>query len=308
MQKAQSPEATLNGKRSTRSLRRKSVQSSELAAGEPAPSTSTPKRLPLPRRRGGSSKAIPSQSSPSPDELLLGEEAGKSSRKRRTKKSAIVESAMNVDKEHSPSPFGVPTLLEDEHPVDSSPQSAIPAPRLRASSSRVKVTDDPHPTATSAIATKAKFTKVAAPNDEGDGASASTARSTQVSSAKPGPGRSSSGFMVESTRRTGQKGMPARVRPRKKARARDDDGTGEQPGKELPTSGVDEGVPHDSAITSWESPARRDLLSASETGTATATNPPNFEQDADGEVDLEYMDDITADERCVAATTPELSP
>ena len=72
-------------------------------------------------------------------------------------------------------------------------------------------------------------------------------------------------------------------------------------------SGVDEGVPHDSAITSWESPARRDLLSASETGTATATNPPNFEQDADGEVDLEYMDDVTADERWVAATTPELS-
>ena len=288
-------------KRSTRDLRRVARQEEESAVEESSMSASTARPLPpLPRRRGRPPKEPLPHSSPSTDELVLLPKVGETSRKRRSKKHGTTAAeAMDVDEEPSrpPSPFGVPTLLEpqSEKPTDTS-SPRVPAHRVRAANPRVKIADDPNLSeVTGVIAVKAKFMKPSTSTNGPTNGESSASSSTR----KPGPGRSSSGFLVGGSRLTAQKGKLITVKPTKSL-SRDGDADAEPMNNDFPTFELVEEAPQEPPAEPQAPPTGQELLDAAGLNTV-AEDLPDFEEDAEGEIDLEYVAEIASSQRYVAA-------
>ncbi|KAH9854226.1 hypothetical protein C2E23DRAFT_89037 [Lenzites betulinus] len=290
-----------------------------------AESSSAARPPPIPRTRGRPPKAAPVRpSSSSADELLLHPEANGKSRsspaKRKTKEAkspqktapddggstsqdAIEASAMIVDDSEDEVPtFGTPTLFVSEPaPVPEAPKPgpSMPAHRVRAANPRVKVTDDPNLTETSgALSVKSRFMKRAAAESNGD----QPASPARVSKGKAGPGRSSSSLVVGTSRLVAHKGTlmsvrsnagPSRTKPSKKtstAEQNDDpanaqDGLFDDPAEANDVPGLGQ---HD--VAPKPPPTGAELLKEAGLNPLASKDLPDFEEDADGEYEVEIIE------------------
>ena len=280
---------SLGSRRSAPNLRGGTSRARDATAGESA-AVSPPKRT-SPRKRGRTSKSAP-QSSTSDDELLLSPQSKRKGRTPRGKKQneTSTPDAMDVDEADTPSPFGEPTLLGappvqevPEVPAASSSEPLLPAHRVRAANPRVKVTDDPNLTETqgTAISVKARFMKRAAANGDASGDS-----SARISSSKAGPGRSSSGLVVGGSRLTVQKGKLTTVKPRKPRAAKAGVTSTADPDQNMPdVRELDLTDPAPAPLP----PTADELLRAAGANRDDVADLPDFEDDADGETDAEYV-------------------
>ncbi|PIL23993.1 hypothetical protein GSI_13744 [Ganoderma sinense ZZ0214-1] len=306
-----SPKKRRNGTRVVPDSRAESPRGRKPVADEPT--TSAPRRLSLPRRRR-LAKAAPPQKSPSADELLIvpdsDEEKGRRKTQRSKKQGASAEDAMDVDALLEPSStFGVPTLLSPdpapEPSAEASPVPAIPAHRLRAANPRIKVADDPHLTdvnGPNAIEVKSRFMKRA----NGAGQASGSGRRAVVSGSKAGPGRSSATLFPENntTRLMVQKGVLTSVKPPKiskaaseeaaSAAAPDGDGSMEIDRPIFDPGDVPDLGPSGQLDVESEPevpPTGQQLLDAAGMDDKAAEDLPDFEEDAEGELEVQSAPD-----------------
>lgn len=295
LEETKAKEKILNGKRFAPNLRGESSRAQKET--EPDASASTSGR-PSSRKRQKTAKAAASRSSPPSDELVTPYVKGKVRKSRAKEYGLSAENAMDVYEvlDDPPSPFGSAALLappsepapaselEPEIEIELQPQSRAPTPvrpahQAQAAKPRVKQIDDPNLTETrGAISVKAKFMKPAAAN----GANGEASGSSRVSRSRAGPGRSSSGFNAGGSRLTAQKGKLTIVKPRK-ARAMEEVVQHNEP----EVIDITQSDPADPAVDPPPPPNAEELLEAAGID-ATAEDLPDFEADAEGEVDAEY--------------------
>ncbi|KAI0831301.1 hypothetical protein BC628DRAFT_1462070 [Trametes gibbosa] len=297
------------------------VQVAESSSAARGPSATRTRGLP----RKSAAPFRPSSSSP--DELLLRSEAnGKSSlspvKKKRNAKSlakvaaddgdstsqdAVEASAMIVDdSEDEPSTFGKPSLLASEsipEPVSQpGPSTSMPAHRARAANPRVKVVDDPNLTVSSgALSVKSRFMKRAAVENEDGG---SPARSARVLKGKAGPGRPSSSLVVGGSRLVAHKGTLTVVRSKagpSRTKASNEMSHAEQ--NEVDSAGAQNGLIDDPAeaddvpglgqhgMTPKPPPTGEELLKEAGMNPLDGKDLPDFEEDADGEYEVEIIEE-----------------
>ncbi|KAM5535164.1 hypothetical protein V8D89_011100 [Ganoderma adspersum] len=306
-----SPKKPRGGARVVPDSRAESPRGRKSSADEPT--TSAPRRLSLPRRRR-LAKGAPPQKLPSADELLVVPDSDEEKGRRkiqRGKKGASTEDAMDVDALPEPSStFGAPTLLSpDSAPgpsAEASSAPALPAHRLRAANPRVKVTDDPHLTDVNgpdAIEVKARFMKRAATNGA-DQASGSGRRAV-VSGSKAGPGRSSATLFPENntTRLMVQKGVLTSVKPKMTSKAASEEAASGDASMEIDGPVFDFGDVPDSGPSGQldvepepepepeAAPTGQELLNVAGMDDKTVQDLPDFEEDAEGEVDAQSAPD-----------------
>ncbi|KAI0780944.1 hypothetical protein BD413DRAFT_608159 [Trametes elegans] len=285
-------------------------------------STSTSRPVPpLPRRRGRPSQGAPNLSSSSPDELLLrpttnGKARFASSTPSASAAGEVPEDVIMVDDSDSEAvAFGVPTLLGDEqalqHPQNTASVS-IPAHRTRAANPRVKPLDDPNLTeASGAISVKARFMRRNATAKGGTDGGGSPSGPARVSRSRAGPGRSSSGLVVGGSRLVAQKGKLTTVkgttgtvisRASQEASSTEQSGDGslsDRAGMLFNSAELDE-VPGLGQIESEpvpkSPPTGESLLKEAGMDITAATDLPDFEEDAEGEDDIEYIANATQNE------------
>ncbi|KAI0374886.1 hypothetical protein BV20DRAFT_1110710 [Pilatotrama ljubarskyi] len=305
--------ASLARKQSVRELPRTNrgrgqvAESSAAASGPP----------PLPRRRGRPSKAAPRASSSSPDELLLlpeGNGKASSSRMEKAKAEAPIGATQTSpmimdDSEPEDFTFGAPSLLTPDSTyeviAEPGPSTAMPAHRSRAANPRVKMLDDPNLTeASGAISVKARFMKrIAAANSNTVGAD-SPARSPRVSTSKPGPGKTSAGLVVGGSRLVAQKGKLTTLRANAGvviSKASEGvtsvengaAGTSGREGSLFSSVDLDE-VPGLGQFDSQprSPPTGQELLKAAGIDPSAGADLPDFEEDAEGEDDIEYIGNL----------------
>ncbi|KAI0336521.1 hypothetical protein GY45DRAFT_1357916 [Cubamyces sp. BRFM 1775] len=224
-----------------------------------------------------------------------------------------VASPMEVDDSEAEAPvFGAPALLAPAPVPESAPEAAatstpVPAHRSRAANPRVKILDDPNLTGeSSAISVKAKLMKRNATANHDSNAAASPARPARVSKGKAGPGKSSSGLIVGGSRLVAQKGKLTTVRSGAgvmKTRVLDDVDTANQNGNgtaggpflnfaqmdDVPGLGqADPPLPP----APQSPPSGKELLKEAGMDKRVADDLPDFEEDAEGEDDIEYLEQI----------------
>ena len=307
--KSASPKKPRGGARVVPDSRAESPRGRKPSADEPT--TSAPRRLSLPRRRR-LAKGAPPQKLPSADELLVvpdsDEEKGRR-KTRRNEKGASAEDAMDVDALLAPSStFGAPTLLSPDSAPGPSAEGALalPAHRLRAANPRVKVADDPHLTDVNgpdAIEVKARFMKRAA---NGADQASSSGRRAVVSGSKAGPGRSSATLFPENntTRLTAQKGILTSVKPKKTSTAASEeaasvaalngDASMEIDAPVFDFVDVPDSGPSGQLDVEPEpevAPTGQELLNAAGVDDKAMEDLPDFEEDAEGEVDVQNAPD-----------------
>lgn len=303
------------------------------------PSSSSARRPSIPRTRKRPSQVAPRASSSSPDELLLHSETNGKSRSspakspaKRKRQEPPVEpspdvevlheesasqdaadaSAMIVDdSESEPPTFGVPSLLAPEPASEPAPEAgsstSLPAHRSRAANPRVKLLDDHNLTETSgALSVKAKFMKRTTGANAAEGSPARS--SPRVSKGKAGPGKSSSGLVVGGSRLVAQKGKLTTVKSKTGATASraaqevssGDDAANGSNGLFFDITDVDD-VPglgqHDPAPKS--PPSGKELLKEAGMDDSTAKELPDFEEDAEGEDDIEFVEKVSQSQRYV---------
>ncbi|KAI0362093.1 hypothetical protein OH77DRAFT_1389918, partial [Trametes cingulata] len=280
-----------------------------------------------PRRRGRPAKAAPRPSSSSPDELLLAPESNGKARSSRAEKAkaepltgTTKDSPMVVDdSEEEELTFGAPSLLAPDSTHDPMPEpgpsTALPAHRSRAANPRVKVLDDPNLTETSgAISAKARFMKGSAATNGPSVDSDSSAQSGRVSKSKAGPGRSSSGLVVGGSRLVAQKGKLTTLRANagvftskaSQAVTTVESGGASMSGREgslFNSVDLDE-VP---GLGNFDAPPRspptgQELLKEAGMDPSARTDLPDFEEDAEGEDDIEYIDNLVQNQGCAQAS------
>ncbi|KAI0670388.1 hypothetical protein C8Q78DRAFT_1035963 [Trametes maxima] len=294
--------------------------------GEPAEaSTSVPSHPPLPRTRGRKSQTAPRPSSLSPDELLLSDSPSKPTPIRGKKKETRVTRAAQDDRSPPEGPdasamivddsqgeeeltFGVPTLLTPELApavaTGSGHSSSLPAHRTRAANPRVKVLDDPNLTEeTGGISVKARFMKRAAESNGKSSGQGGPSTSRRISTGKAGPGRSSSGFDVGSSRLVAVKGKLTTVKakarpvaPRGSQEATSKEHTGDDQHANSFPSPVD--VNEVPGLGQYETEhgvqqpplSAKELLKVAGMDVSAGDELPDFEEDAEGEDDIEYIE------------------
>ncbi|KAI0807314.1 hypothetical protein C8Q74DRAFT_1362835 [Fomes fomentarius] len=293
LEETKAKEKILNGKRSAPNLRGESSRAQKET--EPDASASTSGRSSS-RKSQKSAKAAASRLSPSSDELITPFVKGKARKSRAKEYGPSAENFMDVDEvsDDPPSPFGSAALLappsEPAQPepvpeLEPQPQPRAPTPvripahQARTAKPRVQQIDDPNLTETrGAISVKAKFMKPAATN----GANGEASGSGRVPRSRAGPGRSSSGFNAGGSRLTAQKGKLTIVKPRK-ARVIQEVAQHDEP----EVIDITQSDPVDAAVDPPPPPTAKELLEAAGIDVA-AEDLPDFEADAEGEVDAEY--------------------
>ena len=309
-QRARSPKISRNEERVVPDSLAESSRGRKPATTES--STSAPRRLSLPRRRRQLAKADPPKKTPS-DELLVvpdsDEEKGRRKTQRGKKKGLPAEDLVVVDPEPA-SAFGAPTLLSPDLAPEPSPEAflapALPAHRLRAVRPRVKVADEPHPTEVNgpnAIAVKARFMKRAT---NGTDQASGSGRRAIVSGSKAGPGRSSATLFPEnnSTRLTVLKGVLTSVKPQKAPRAASEleaslaapngDASMEIDDPALDFADAPDAGPSkqfDTTPLPEIAPTGQELLNAAGMDERVVQDLPDFEEDAEGEIDIQCAPD-----------------
>lgn len=296
---ANEKEGTIATKRSASNRR---AEPSGAGPSEDAPPSTS--RRSSPRKRGRPPKATP-QASSSADELLLVSPAKKGRGRRGKKDGSSPENAMDVDEGpvDPPSPFGEASILNLETVPDTLPEIAepavpdtpapdpssemppplpLPAHRVRAANPRIKQTDDPNLTEThGAIAVKAQFMKRGPVDGDGSG---EVSRSARVSRSRAGPGRSSDGLLVGGSRLTVQKGKLTTVKPRKAKNVQE-----EVPAVPAEPEAVDTHEQVELLVAEPTSPPTAQDLFKAAGFTATEGDLPDFEADAEGEIDPDYV-------------------
>ncbi|EIW60355.1 uncharacterized protein TRAVEDRAFT_57635 [Trametes versicolor FP-101664 SS1] len=282
-------------------------------------STSSPQKPSIPRTRGRKAPPAPRASSSSPDELsFLPTTNGKSRAspaKRNTAAGSRVEAAIDVDAPHEGSAsedaaeasamivdddesealtFGTPSLLAPE----PGPSTALPAHRSRAANPRVKVMDDHNLTESGgALSVKARFMRRTAGASTVESTASSPARPGRVPKGKAGPGRSSSGLVVGGTRLVAQKGKLTSVKSAAgaaKSSASQRVSAVEQNGDDGPLfdSTDAEEVPGLGQLDDAPKPppSGKELLKQAGLDATAANDLPDFEEDAEGEDDVEFIE------------------
>ena len=219
-------------------------------------------------------------------------------------------SPMEVDDSEAEAPmFGAPTLLASnpvpEPTLEAAPSTPVPAHRSRAANPRVKILDDPNLTGeSSAISVKAKLMKRSGVANHDGHSNASPARPARVSKSKAGPGKSSSGLIVGGSRLVAQKGKLTTVRSGAgvtKTKVSDEVISAQQNGDDTASGSflnfaeVDD-VPglgqadHPLPPTPRSPPSGKELLKEAGMDAHAVNDLPDFEEDAEGEDDIEYLE------------------
>ncbi|OJT06209.1 hypothetical protein TRAPUB_2940 [Trametes pubescens] len=290
-------------------------------------STSSPQKPSIPRTRGRKAPPAPRASSSSPDELSFLPASNGKSRASLTKRKAAagsrVEAAIDVDapqegsasedaveasamivddSESEPLTFGTPSLLAPvptSEPVpEAGPSTSVPAHRSRAANPRVKVMDDHNLTESGgALSVKARFMRRTAGASAVESTAGSPARPGRVPKGKAGPGRSSSGLVVGGSRLVAQKGKLTSVKSAAgaaKASTSQRVSTAEQNGDDGPlfdSTDADE-VPGLGQLDDAPKPppSGKELLKQAGLDATAANDLPDFEEDAEGEDDVEFIE------------------
>ncbi|KAI0636976.1 hypothetical protein C8Q77DRAFT_1207118 [Trametes polyzona] len=302
--------------------------STPLAAPVPIPrrqgrisQTSAPRRSSSPDELLLSSKANGKRSSPAkklaPESVIDIPSDRESSQDESASRDAAETSAMIVDESESePPPFGAPSLLAVEPTPDptsapepapapeAGPSTSIPAHHKRAANPRVRLLDDPNLTESSgALSVKARFMKRNTDTSTHGDAAASPARRPRVAKGKAGPGRSSESLIVGGSRLVAQKGKLTTVRPSAGAaisRASQelssteqsgDNATGGRGGLFFDVSEMDD-VPGLGQVEPppQSPPTGKQLLQEAGLDPSATNDLPDFEEDAEGEDDVEFVE------------------
>ncbi|KAI0933998.1 hypothetical protein AcV5_005988 [Taiwanofungus camphoratus] len=213
----------------------------------------------------------------------------------------------------SASSFGPPTLLVSNATLPFA-QPSIPAHRAREANPRVKLLDEPNLSTTfeGAVSVKARLLKGnssgrnAVAGSSGNSISTSERRTARISAAKAGPGRSSTGLQTQrSSLLTAKKGILTTVKGKsRRAAPSDHDANGRGNVSETldgPSSadktGLDQdysalnignpGVDHLGAGESLLPPTAEQLLKMAGLKAAEAQALPDFEEDAQGDLNPE---------------------
>ncbi|OSC97102.1 hypothetical protein PYCCODRAFT_1419963 [Trametes coccinea BRFM310] len=281
----------------------------------PQPSTSSPDEidiLPDTNEKPPSSRAKKSM----PEVLLETSHGGRALPPSGSSREAQDHAAMDIDEfEDEPPMFGDPVLLSPQ-PAPEEPASekatlvVMPHHRSRAANPRVQLLDDPNlADANGAISVKARFMRRANATSGDSDVERPVSGPSRVAKGKAGPGRSSSGLVVGGSRLVAQKGKLTTIKANAAAMSiKASDGT---PSPERNGSGVfgdtfrnaaelDE-VPglgqFESGSPDVHAPSGKELLKEAGLDVAVAEGLPDFEEDAEGEDDLEYIHNPQREQR-----------
>ncbi|CDO68290.1 hypothetical protein BN946_scf184799.g17 [Trametes cinnabarina] len=271
-----------------------------MAPKNPQPSTSSPDEIDL--LSDTSEKPRSSRGLKGVPEVLLetsyGSRPGSSSMGGRSAQGAAMMDVDQSEEEHAS--FGSPTLLSprsDPEPPSGTPSfTAMPPHRSRAANPRVQLLDDPNlAEAGGALSVKAKFMKRTVA-ENGHNVQSLATPPNRVSKGKAGPGRSSGGLIVGGSRLVAHKGKLTTIKANAaftSFRALEEGGSGTfgdmlknaAEADEVPGLGRFDQESHDARV-----PTAKELLKAAGLDSAAAEGLPDFEEDAEGEDDLEYLD------------------